>query len=60
LILQYIDHPEFIFEGDVGQLERRHIPVSDIIHLGREANNIEEEPLDGGIVQVFRHKERSD
>jgi hypothetical protein len=57
-ILQYIDHPEFKFEGDVGQLERRHILVKEIVHIGKEANNIEEEPLDGGTVQVFMNEEK--
>ena len=29
-----------------------------IIHIGKEANNIENEPLDGGNVQVFRNIEK--
>jgi len=57
-ILQYIDHPESKYEGDVGQLERRYIHVSEIVHIGKEANNIEDEPLEGGNVQVFRNKEK--
>jgi hypothetical protein len=57
-ILQYIDHPEFKFEGDIGQLERKHIHVLEIVHIGKEANNIEDEPLDVGSVQVFRNEEK--
>jgi hypothetical protein len=57
-ILQYIDHPESKYVGDVGQLERRHINVSEIIHIGKEANNIEDEPLEVGNVQVFRSEEK--
>jgi hypothetical protein len=57
-ILQYINHPESKYEGDIGQLERRHIHVSEIVHIGKEANNIEEELLETGKVQVFRNKEK--
>jgi len=57
-ILQYIDHPESKYVGDIGQLERRLIHVSEIVHIGKEANNIEDEPLEGGNVQVFRNKEK--
>jgi len=57
-ILQYIDHPESKYVGDVGQLERRHIHVSEIIHIGKEANNIEDEPLEMGNIQVFRNEEK--
>jgi hypothetical protein len=31
---------------------------SEIVHIGKEANNIEDEPLEGGNVQVFRNKEK--
>ena len=56
-ILQYLDHAEYKYSGDIGQLERRHIYATDIIHIGKEANNIEGEPLDGGKVQMFRNRE---
>jgi hypothetical protein len=52
-ISQYLDHTEYKYDGDEGFLERKHIYVSDIIHIGKEANNIDNEPLDGGNVQVF-------
>jgi hypothetical protein len=57
-ILQYIDHPEYKYDGGIGQLEKRHIHVSEIVHIGKEANNIEDEPLDRGKVQVFRNEEK--
>jgi hypothetical protein len=56
--LQYLDHAEHKCDGEFGFLERRHIYVSDIIHIGKEANNIEDEPLDGRNVQVFRDAEK--
>jgi hypothetical protein len=55
-ILQYIDHPESKYEGGIGQLEQWHIEVTDIVHIGKESNNIEYEPLDGGNVEVFRNE----
>jgi hypothetical protein len=48
---------EYKFEGNIGQLERRHIQVSKIVHIGKEANNIEEQPLKKVDAQVFRHKQ---
>jgi len=39
-------------------LERRHIVVTDILHIGKEANDIENEPLETGRVQVFRNEEK--
>ena len=59
-ILQYINHPEYKYEGDIGQLERRHIHVSELVHIGNEANNIEKEPLETGKVQIFRNKEKEE
>jgi hypothetical protein len=44
--------------GKSGQLERKHIRVSEIVHIGKEANNIEDEPLETGKVQVFRNEEK--
>ena len=35
-----------------------HVHVSEIVHIGKEANNIEDEPLEGGNVQVFSNKEK--
>jgi hypothetical protein len=29
-----------------------------IVHIGKEANNLEGEPLGGGVVQVFRNQEK--
>ncbi|MBI2546910.1 MAG: hypothetical protein HYW23_00500 [Candidatus Aenigmarchaeota archaeon] len=37
---RYLDHPESKFVGNRGKLERRHIEVSDIIFIGKEANDV--------------------
>jgi hypothetical protein len=34
------------------------ICVSEIVHIGKEANNIEDKPLETGKVQVFRNEEK--
>jgi hypothetical protein len=39
-------------------MEKRHIHVEEIVHIGKEANNIEDEPLEGGNVQVFKNEEK--
>jgi len=57
-ILQYVDHPESKYDGDIGQLERKHITVTEIVHIGKEANNIENEPLETRNIQVFRNEEK--
>jgi hypothetical protein len=57
-ILQYLDHAEYKYDWDGGFLERKRIHVSEVIHIGKEANNIDDEPLDGGIVLVFRDEEK--
>lgn len=55
-IMDYIDHPESKYEGEVGLLKRRKIIVDEIIHIGKEANNIDEQPLKTTDAQVFRNK----
>lgn len=56
-ILQYIEHMENKFEGDIGVLERKHIQVNGLIYIGKEANNIEDQPLDVTKPQVFINME---
>ncbi len=52
-ILQYLDHPEHKFDGDVGFLERKHIVADGVIHIGKEANSVSEQALDVKKPQVF-------
>lgn len=56
-ILQYAEHPEHKFEGDIGTLERRHIHVDGILYIGKEANNIDEEELELQRAQTFIDEE---
>lgn len=45
-ILQYVEHMENKFEGDIGVLKRKHIQADGLVYIGKEANNIEDQPLD--------------
>ena len=56
-IMDYIDHLESKYEGMVGLLERRDIQVDEVIHIGKEANNIDEQPLKIIKAQIFRDKQ---
>lgn len=55
-ILQYVDHPEYKYEGNVGLLIRKQINVDDVLIIGKEANKIEDQPLFVTDAQVFRDK----
>lgn len=45
------------FEGIIGVLERKHIQADRLVYVGKEANNIEEQPFDVTGVQVFINEE---
>ena len=44
--MQYVEHLENKFDGDLGALKRRNIHVDGLVYIGKEANNIEDQPLD--------------
>jgi hypothetical protein len=56
-ILRYVEHMENKFDGDEGVLERKHIHVDGLVYIGKEANNIEDQPLDVKGAQVFINEE---
>jgi len=56
LILLYVDHPEFKYEGATGFLQRKHIHAQGVIYIGKEANKIEEQPLQAQTPQIFKDK----
>jgi hypothetical protein len=57
-VLQYIGHLENKFNGDFGVLERKHIQADDLVYIGKEANNIEDQPLDVTKSQVFINEDK--
>ena len=56
-ILQYIDHLENKFDGEIGVLKRKHVQADGLVYIGKEANNIEDQPLDVTRSQVFINEE---
>jgi hypothetical protein len=56
-ILQYVEHMENKFDGNIGILERKRIHPNGLIYIGKEANNIEDQPLEVTKPQVFINKE---
>lgn len=56
-ILQYVEHLENKFDGEIGVLKRRNIQADGVVYIGKEANNIEDQPLDVKISQVFINEE---
>ncbi|WP_406669965.1 hypothetical protein V7O67_10065 [Methanolobus sp. ZRKC4] len=57
IILQYAEHPEHKFEGDIGILERKHVHANGVLYIGKEANNIDEEELELQRAQTFIDEE---
>jgi hypothetical protein len=57
-ILQYVEHPENKFDGDIGVLERKYIQADDLIYIGKEANNIEDQPLEVTKPRIFINMEK--
>lgn len=47
IFTKYLNHPESKMEGDVGILERKHVNVTGIIHIGKESDELEESGLLG-------------
>ena len=56
-ILQYVEHPENKFDGDIGVLERKYVHVDGVVYIGKEANNIDEQALKVKEAQRFINKE---
>jgi hypothetical protein len=42
IFLEYLNHPESKFDGNIGVLERKHVNVVGVIHIEKESNNLEE------------------
>jgi hypothetical protein len=55
--LQYVEHLENKFDGDIGVLERKHIHPNGLVYIGKEANNIEGQSLEVTKPQVFINEE---
>lgn len=56
-IIDYIGHIENKFEVILEFQREKHIHVDGLVYIGKEANNIEEQPLDVEKPQVFINEE---
>lgn len=54
--MQYVEHPEHKFNGEVGILERKHVHADGVVYIGKEANNIDEQELNVKQAQAFLNK----
>lgn len=52
-IMQYVEHLEHKFDGEVGILERKHVQADGVVYIGKEANSIDEQELDVKKAQEF-------
>lgn len=53
LFLEYIDDSEAKFEGYVGILQRRYLKLKGCVYIGKEANKVEMQELEGNIVETY-------
>jgi hypothetical protein len=56
-ILQHANHPEYKYDGKIGQLKRRHIHADSVVLIGKEANNIDDQTLEIYSAQLFLNKQ---
>ncbi|MDY9927885.1 hypothetical protein [Methanosarcina sp.] len=57
--MQYVEYLENKFDGNTGVLERKHIKADGLVYIRKEANNIEDQPLDITGIQVFGRGDES-
>ncbi|WMW25063.1 hypothetical protein RE474_13425 [Methanolobus sediminis] len=53
VFLDYIDHPEAKFEGDIGVLQRRHLTPTGCMYIGKEANKVEMQELESNTIETY-------
>ena len=46
-LLDYMNHNDGKYDGDIGELRRKQIVINDIEHIGKESNNLEESEVIG-------------
>lgn len=46
-LFSYMDHNDNKYDGDIGELRRKHIDIGDIEYIGKESNNLEETEVIG-------------
>ena len=56
----YYSHPESKFDGSTGKLDRKHIQVGEIIHIGKESNKLEESNVLGVRMEGYEFFDNGD
>ena len=46
-ILDYMNHNDGKYDGNIGELKRKQIDIGEIEHIGKESNNLEESEVIG-------------
>ncbi|MEX0862676.1 hypothetical protein [Nitrosopumilus sp.] len=62
-IEEYMKHPESKFDGDVGVLERKHVWISSVVHIGKESNGLDESELfglDASSYEIYQNESEID
>jgi len=54
---QYIDHPESKFDngGSIVKMRRQHVRLKSVVHIGKEANELEETEILGLDEESYVH-----
>jgi hypothetical protein len=63
VFLEYLNHPESKMDGNTGILERKHVNVIRIVHIGKESNNLDESELlgvDSGSYEIYENVDNLD
>ena len=47
MFLDYMNHKEDKYDGDIGTLSRKKIKVDSVIHIGKRSNNLDESEIIG-------------
>jgi hypothetical protein len=58
VLLDYIDHPEAKFKGNIGVLQRRHLKPKGCVYIGKEANKIVMQELESNHVEIYHDIEK--
>ena len=56
----YIDHKETKLDGDIGVLKTREVFVSNVIHIGKESNKLEDLGLNSDSYVIYENKDETE
>jgi len=62
-IEEYMRHPESKFDGDEGVLQRKHVRIRSIVHIGKESNGLDDSEmfgLDDSSYEIYQDESEID